>query len=412
MKITKDNIYDFLKTLKYKLTKNKFIFGKTTNEDIELYNKIKNFVPSIPTSEIVNEIKKFVGKSLVIEVGAKRGLWTFVLQTNNVNIKGINENIENKFSKQINNYTIPPFFTEIEELSDFNAVKKYNPKVLFSVWVNMYASLKIFKGNKVVFIGEPMEAPDYLPRSSGSEEFHQLLFTDWKIIKKMNSNNFYGVHDKVFFYKRKNKLIKSYPKVNELIKLFYKYGPESKYIISKNQQLFQYAIFRDFIFDTVLTKQLLEIISKFINKNNKILIFNDRRGLLSYLLKLKNFTNFIPKEMILEDDYVLDKFFIPKSYTPIFEMSQVVKTYQYDILIVNNHLHPKIDENNFLLMIYQLMKTEYNFIIYLGHNKDYYAGRTLKKLIEEKYYLVKRLLPPYFADFETNFKSEIIIYKL
>lgn len=412
MKITKNNIYDFLNTLKYKLNKNNFTFGKATNEDIELYNKIKDFAPSIPSKEIIKEIKKFVGKSLVIEVEAKRGLWTYILKLNNVNIRGVTKTIENKFSKQINNFIIPPFFTDLEELNDYNAVKKYNPKVLFSVWEDMYEGLKIFTGNKLIFIGEPMEAPDYLPRSSGSEEFHQLLFTDWEIVKELQTNNFYGVHDKVFFYKRKNKLIKSYPKVNDLIKLFYKYGSESQFIISKNQQLFQYTIFRDFIFDVILTKQLLETIKKFLNKNNKILIFNDRRGLLSYLLKLKNFTNFIPKEMILEDNYVLDKYFIPKSYTPIYEMSQVVKTYQYDVLIVNNHLHPEIDENNFLLMIYQLMKTEYKYIIYLGHIKDYYAGRTLKQLIEEKYYLIKRLLPPYFSDFETNFKNEIIIYKL
>lgn len=420
MELNETNIYKFLKTLKYIIPNNKkFNFGTKTENDIKLFNNIKDFAPAIPNIYLINHIKNFVKKNKVLEIEAKRGLWTFLLKIEKMNVIGTTSTNNKYFSKIINNYIVPPLFTSLDVIDPINAVIKYDPQVLLSVWSNQkelqFESLAHFKGDKLIFIGEKMDKPDYLIKSTGSEEFHQLILTDWILLNEFEYDQFYGVHDKMYFYERKNNLINKIPTINKLLKLMFNYGPDNKSnLLSKNQELYQHKLYQYFIFDCCLTSFLIDKLIKYLNKAKKIIIFNDSRGILPYLFNFKKdkYTVFVPRENIIKHDIYLDKYIIPKSYSTIFEMNQSIRLDFYDTLIINNHLSKNLDENNLLLMIYQLMKTEYKLIIYFGHDKDYYAGRTLKKIIEEKYYLLTKYTPPYFANFELAKKSEIIIYTL
>jgi len=60
-----------------------------------------------------------------------------------------------------------------------------------------YESLKKFKGNKLIFIGEDADG------CTGCGKFFGLLNSKWNLVKEVEIPQWMGLHDALFLYSRK-----------------------------------------------------------------------------------------------------------------------------------------------------------------------------------------------------------------
>jgi len=165
----------------------------------------KNFAWVYITMELLDQIVKFVGKCKILEVAGGNGLLGSLLLSLGCHITitdlftGGYINISTSYKDKRRRFS--PY---IEEISGPNAVMKYqDANVLLLCWPpqdNMaYNCLKLFRGNKVVFIGE---YDGYEVSLNGDASFFSLLKKEWNV-EKIIITNWYGIHDELFLYSRK-----------------------------------------------------------------------------------------------------------------------------------------------------------------------------------------------------------------
>lgn len=164
-----------------------------------------NFAWTYITMEVLDQIVKFVGKCNILEVAGGNGLLGSLLLS-----LGCHITITDLFTGEYINISTDcedksrRFSPYIEEISGLNAVKKYREaNVLLLCWPPQdsmaYMCLNNFKGNKVVFIGE---YDGYQVSLNGDANFFSLLKMDWDVTKIIITN-WYGIHDELFLYSRK-----------------------------------------------------------------------------------------------------------------------------------------------------------------------------------------------------------------
>lgn len=155
----------------------------------------QKFSWAVPSEEVINEIKHFVGQLKVLEVGAGLGLWCYLLK-----LKGCDIIATDNFSSHFKNYDHK--FCDIENLDAVSALKKYSDKdVLMLVWPPYldsmaYDALKLFKGNKLVYVGEPEGD------ACATDDFFELLNKEWKLVKEIKIPRWFGMHDLLFLYEK------------------------------------------------------------------------------------------------------------------------------------------------------------------------------------------------------------------
>ena len=164
-----------------------------------------NFAWVYITMELLDQIVKFVGKCKILEVAGGNGLLGSLLLSLGCHItitdlftghyKYIGTTCKDKRRR---------FSLYIEEISGPKAVMKYrDANVLLLCWPPQdsmaYKCLSNFKGNKVVFIGE---YDGYQVSLNGDANFFSLLKMDWDV-EKIIITNWYGIHDELFLYSRK-----------------------------------------------------------------------------------------------------------------------------------------------------------------------------------------------------------------
>lgn len=142
----------------------------------------KNIVWGIPTIEAINEICLFVNNNKVLEVGAGTGLWTRLLQLKGVDIVATDiGGAGNYFDYNDKDY----IFCNIDLINGMDAVEKYKDcEVLFLCWSPFtslaYNVLKLFKGNKLIYIGEPEGG------CTADSDFFKLLENEWVKISNIS----------------------------------------------------------------------------------------------------------------------------------------------------------------------------------------------------------------------------------
>ena len=128
---------------------------------------------AIPTRKIIAELKNFIGDEIVLEVGAGKGLWAFLLKNVGVQIIATDKNLtENSW-------------TNILKYDAITAINKFCPNILLIIWPPYnspmaYDALKKFTGDKVIYIGEGYYG------CTGDDNYHQLLTNEWKLSKKLD----------------------------------------------------------------------------------------------------------------------------------------------------------------------------------------------------------------------------------
>ncbi len=146
---------------------------------------IKNYGWSVPTEEAIIKLKGFIGNDTVLSVGSGNGLWSKLLQDIGVNAIATTKIEENN---ERDNMQMPDknrYFTDVENLKHLEAIDKYpQAGVLLMSWPPYndpmaYESLKQFKGNKIVYIGEGGGG------CTGSDEFYNLLCDEWNDVEDL-----------------------------------------------------------------------------------------------------------------------------------------------------------------------------------------------------------------------------------
>ena len=184
-------------------------FDKSICKMVPMYDErdryTNNFAWVYITMELLNQIVKFVGKCKILEVAGGNGLLGSLLLSLGCHItitdlftghyKYIGTTCKDKRRR---------FSLYIEEISGPKAVMKYrDANVLLLCWPPQdsmaYKCLSNFKGNKVVFIGE---YDGYQVSLNGDANFFSLLKMDWDV-EKIIITNWYGIHDELFLYSRK-----------------------------------------------------------------------------------------------------------------------------------------------------------------------------------------------------------------
>lgn len=201
MDITNDEIFElidkyghdgnFIKSITYP---NGIIkYDKGYSEYILSYHKIFGWTE--PTKNAIDEIAKFVKNDTVLEIGAGVGLVTKLLENKNINITAIDN-----YKKKVRT------FADIKRMDHKEALKKYKKDVLLLVFPSIdkhcYESLKLFRGNKLVLIGETLSELKFEGMHC-DEGFFVTLKKDWVIKKTIKMKTVMNVVQEVLLIIRK-----------------------------------------------------------------------------------------------------------------------------------------------------------------------------------------------------------------
>lgn len=159
---------------------------------------------AIPSLDVINQLVEFFhDKGTVLEVAAGRGLWSKLLQLNNIDI--IATDLFCSHHHQSSGSTVVEedikTFCSVEKLSYLDALKKYKTECLFLCWPPYNNSLAVntlrcFEGKYLIYIGEGECG------CNADDDFFDLLKENWKFIKIINNPRWEMIHDKVFIYER------------------------------------------------------------------------------------------------------------------------------------------------------------------------------------------------------------------
>ena len=216
--IPKDKLYEMIKNYGPVASKGDK-YDKTAIEmkiDIKMYLEIfrKHFSYTIPDENLIKEMAKFIRKDKVLELGSGKGLHSYLLSLENIDIVATDSYTWNTPKFGYN-------FMKIEKFDYLDAINKYNDRsVLVMIWPPLYQkieeyekyneehekkviesnyspdALRKFKGNKLIYIGEERTG------CTACDEFFDILEEDWELVKKIQVNNIYGFDDSVYFYKK------------------------------------------------------------------------------------------------------------------------------------------------------------------------------------------------------------------
>lgn len=162
-------------------------------KDMETYAQLwqdrematKKYAWAIPNQQIIDALVKL---SPIIEIGAGSGYWASLIKSSGGEIQAFDSHP-----------WLYPYF-EVKEGSE-EVLKEHKVKTLFLCWPPYgekmaYRSLKLFKGNNLVYIGEGSGG------CTGDDKFHELL-KSWTLVETIKIPSYPGINDKAWIYSRK-----------------------------------------------------------------------------------------------------------------------------------------------------------------------------------------------------------------
>jgi len=198
--------------------------------DTEKYNKIKDYYKNhfsyaLVTEEAITKIKHFLFHNrckVILEIGSGFGLWSALINLSiNYNKK---EKIVNVIATDKIKYPDEYLYYNVKKLDYIYAIEEYSDinSCLFLCWPPYNSqvaseSLKQFKGNYLIFIGEFTDITnEYMNANVASREFFEILNKEWEGVSPNNWQpntenyfgipNWYGIGDSIYFYQRKVKI--------------------------------------------------------------------------------------------------------------------------------------------------------------------------------------------------------------
>jgi len=198
-KIKMSNIFEEIRRNGPKVKCHKPNVKSDKEYDAQCYRNIRDFQLSyswaIPCEEAIECIYNFAEKEKILEIGAGLGLWAQLLKLRGADILAI-DNFISHTDKNKERY----FY--VEDLDANSAMQKYDDaKILLMIWppmTNMASdAVKIFNGNKIIYIGE------YREGCTGNSSFFDILESEWNLVNNIDIPNWYTTRDSLFLYSKK-----------------------------------------------------------------------------------------------------------------------------------------------------------------------------------------------------------------
>ncbi len=159
---------------------------------------IHKYAFAIPTPNILEKIVKY---SPIIELGAGRGYWAWVLQQMGAEVVAFDTSPPD--NKQLKNgyFKGGKTWTKVEQ-GDHSVIKEYPGRSLFICWPPYdnsmaHLCLKAYRGNTVIYIGEGGGG------CTANDAFHKNLDDHWDLIENECLAQWVGIHDSLYIYQRK-----------------------------------------------------------------------------------------------------------------------------------------------------------------------------------------------------------------
>jgi len=171
------------------------------NIDIDVKRRqlfLKHYSYAVPSNDIISKLAKYIGEDSVLEVGGGLGLWAYLLSLEGVDIVSTDS-----FEWNLNNIK----FYNVIKMDYKKAINKYDTNILMMIWPPMdkmvgcdmsYKSVKLFRGNKIIYIGEPKGG------STATNNFFKELDKNWILVKSMKPIQWLYINTNIFIYERKN----------------------------------------------------------------------------------------------------------------------------------------------------------------------------------------------------------------
>ena len=177
----------------------KFPMKDSSKIMMELRNEyVHKYSWAILDQDSINKIAKFIGQMNCLSCFSGNGYLESL----------INQQLTDKNQIKLTDINIlDNRYTSVEQLSSFDAVKKYNYPVLFMSWPPQRShcegqpiagmTLNLFFGTHLIYIGEP------IGMSTADDVFFTLIDKYWQLEQKVEIKQWPGIHDSVFLYTRK-----------------------------------------------------------------------------------------------------------------------------------------------------------------------------------------------------------------
>lgn len=152
---------------------------------------------AVPNQDFIKTCQEFVDDDSILSIGSGRSFIEKLFL-----LKKIKVHPTDNYKWQMNGH-----FCKVEKINHKNAIKKYSDaNVLMLIWPPhsdpmASESLKLFKGNKVIYVGEGIGG------CTANNKFFDLLNKEWNVEKCFEMSRFKpcSVYDSCLFYTRKIK---------------------------------------------------------------------------------------------------------------------------------------------------------------------------------------------------------------
>lgn len=149
---------------------------------------------AVPSQPVITQLCKWIGENNVLEVGCGKGLWTYLLR-----LEGVNVTVTDTKSQEAET----GFVDDIEECEAKDATERHPEcNVLFLCWppydrAMAAEALESFKGDRVIYIGEGNGG------CTADDSFHAMLEEQFEDDDVIEIPQWWGIHDCCMLYKRK-----------------------------------------------------------------------------------------------------------------------------------------------------------------------------------------------------------------
>lgn len=149
---------------------------------------------AILTEDAIERLKKYAP---ILEIGAGLGYWAYEFQKRGVDYVAT-EPHPNSFG---NYFKKSKLWVSMEKLEASEAVSKYPGRALLICWPSYQetwaaAALRAYDGPAVIYVGEGYEG------CTGDNEFHEILYRDWKETEEIRIPQWRCIHDRIWVYIR------------------------------------------------------------------------------------------------------------------------------------------------------------------------------------------------------------------